>query len=424
MPAQELLITELIKQYETFTGWGDSNSWKNQDFINLSEKIREKTGASISHVTLKRIWGKVKYDSLPNTYTMDTLVQFLGYENFRAFSTQFVPVNKPAESPKPKPRPVKKHSRSMPYALGVLTLVGILLVVIMASRTEHPKPPIVPKDYAFSSKKVITSGLPNSVVFDFDATKAPYDSVAIQQSWDRHLRVNVSKNDHQHTSIYYFPDFYYAKLIVGGKIVKQHELMVESNGWLPIVEKQPVPVYYEKKDAMADGKLSLSPEKIKGRNIAMQPTPPYVVYTNVTDFGEIYSDDFTFETAVKNNYNEGAAACRLSTVYILCKGTAIWIPLSTKGCVSDLDMYFAGYEVSGKKHDLSAFGVDFGKYIPLKIVSHSGKAQIFIDNKPVYTVDKGISRAKIIGIVFRFQGTGSVDYVRLTNGKVNYDDEF
>jgi hypothetical protein len=424
MPAQELLITELIKQYEVFTGWGDSSNWKNQDFINLSEKIREKTGASISHVTLKRIWGKVKYDSLPNTYTMDTLVQFLGYENFRVFSMQFVPVGRTGEQGPPKPRPVKKNFRSMPYALGVLTLVGILLVVIIASRTEHPKPPIIPKDYTFSSKKVITSGLPNSVVFDFDASKSPYDSVAIQQSWDRHLRVNVSKNDRQHTSIYYFPDFYYAKLIVGGKIVKQHELLVKSNGWLPIVEKQPVPVYYEKKDAMADGKLSLSPEKIKERNIAMQPTSPYVVYTNVTDFGEIYSNDFTFETAVKNNYNEGAAACRLSTIYILCKGTAIWIPLSSKGCVSDLDMYFAGYEVSGKKHDLSVFGVDFEKDVPLKIVSHGGKAQIFIDNKPVYTVDKGISRAKIIGIVFRFQGTGSVDYVRLTNGKVNYDDEF
>lgn len=424
MPAQELLITELIKQYETFTGWGDSTNWKNQDFINLSEKIREKTGASVSHVTLKRIWGKVKYDSLPNTYTMDTLAQFLDYENFRAFSTQFVPVGKPGEQQKPKPLPVKKTFRSLPYALGVLTLMGILLVVIIASRTERPVPPIVAKDYKFSSKKVITSGLPNSVVFDFDATKSPYDSVAIQQSWDKHLRVNVSKNDHQHTSIYYFPDFYYAKLIVGGKIVKQHELFVESNGWLPVVEKQPVPVYYEKKDAMTDGKLSLSSEKIKERNIPMQPTPPYVVYTNVKDFGEIYSDDFTFETSVKNNYNEGAAACRSTTIYILCKGTAIWIPLSAKGCVSDLDMYFAGYEVSGKKHDLSAFGVDFEKYVPLKIVSHKGKAQIFIDNKQIYTVDKGIGRAKIIGIVYRFQGTGAVDYVRLSNGKVNYDEEF
>jgi hypothetical protein len=426
MPAQELLITELIKQYEAFTGWGDSSNWKNQDFINLGEKIREKTGASISHVTLKRIWGKVKYESLPNTYTMDTLVQFLGYENFRVFSRQYLPADKAMEITKPKPQPAKKHFSSMPYALGVLTLMVVLLVVIVASRTERPKaaPVINPNDYTFSSKKVITSGLPNSVVFDFDAAKAPYDSVAIQQSWDRHLLVNVSKNDHQHTAIYYFPDFYFAKLIVGGKIVKQHELLVKSNGWLPVVEKQPVPVYYETKDAMADGKFSLSPEKIKARNITMQPNPPYVVYTNVTDFGEIYSDDFTFETSVKNNYNEGAAACRLSTIYILCKGTAIWIPLSAKGCVSDLDMYFAGYEVSGKKHDLSAFGVDFEKEIPIKIVSHSGKAEIFISNKSVYTVDKAISRAKIIGMLFRFQGTGSIDYVRLSNSKVNYDEEF
>jgi hypothetical protein len=39
-------------------------------------------------------------------------------------------------------------------------------------------------------------------------------------------------------------------------------------------------------------------------------------------------------------------------------------------------------------------------------------------------VNKDISRSKIIGIDFVFQGTGSVDYVKLTNGKVSFDDEF
>jgi hypothetical protein len=37
---------------------------------------------------LKRVWGKVKYDSLQNTHTLDTLVQFLGYENWRDFKSQ------------------------------------------------------------------------------------------------------------------------------------------------------------------------------------------------------------------------------------------------------------------------------------------------------------------------------------------------
>ena len=191
-----------------------------------------------------------------------------------------------------------------------------------------------------------------------------------------------------------------------------------------MVEREPVPVYYKQEDAITDGKLSLSQKEIEGRNINMQPTPPHVIYANVDDFGEIYSDDFTFETSIENDYHEGAAACQQSTVYILCKGTAIWIPFSTKGCVANLDMYFAGYQVSGKQTDLSMFGADFNDYIPLKITSHAGKAEVFVNNKLVYTIDKKIDRAKIIGVLYRFEGTGAVDYVRLKSDKVNYDEEF
>ena len=54
----------------------------------LSEKIQEQLNIPLSHVTLKRIWGKVKYDSLPNTHTLNTLVQFVGYENWREFKIQ------------------------------------------------------------------------------------------------------------------------------------------------------------------------------------------------------------------------------------------------------------------------------------------------------------------------------------------------
>ena len=88
MNTVELLIEKTIKLYESNTGWGDSDEWSSQDFVILSEKIQERTGVALSHVTLKRVWGKVKYDSLPNTHTLDTLVQFLGYENWRNFKSQ------------------------------------------------------------------------------------------------------------------------------------------------------------------------------------------------------------------------------------------------------------------------------------------------------------------------------------------------
>jgi SnoaL-like domain len=88
MNNDDFLIEKTIELFESDTGWGDSNDWSNQDFVILSEKIQERTGVALSHVTLKRVWGKVKYDSVPNTHTLDTLVQFLGYEYWRDFKSQ------------------------------------------------------------------------------------------------------------------------------------------------------------------------------------------------------------------------------------------------------------------------------------------------------------------------------------------------
>src|ERR1700761_2973367 len=88
MNKAEFLIKKTIKLFEFNTGWGDSDDWTNQDFVVLSEKIQKRTGVALSHVTLKRVWGKVKYDSHPTTHTLNTLVQFLGYENWRDFRSQ------------------------------------------------------------------------------------------------------------------------------------------------------------------------------------------------------------------------------------------------------------------------------------------------------------------------------------------------
>ena len=81
----QVLIRQIKRLYEEKTGWGDSDLWTNQDFLLLSKMIFDETGIALSHVTLKRIWGKVRYESLPHTSTLDTIVQFLGYWSWREF---------------------------------------------------------------------------------------------------------------------------------------------------------------------------------------------------------------------------------------------------------------------------------------------------------------------------------------------------
>jgi len=430
MQTDEILIEKTIKLFESNTGWGDSTEWTNQDFVILSEKIQERTGVALSHVTLKRVWGKVKYDSLPNTHTLDTLVQFLGYENWRDFKSQNgngkAPKDNVAEiianghHPIVKAPPVKKKIALK--SIAVVAAVAALIILIFSINKTAPK--IINSDYSFSSKKVVSEGVPNSVIFSYNAIKSPYDSVVIQQSWDKTLAVKVSKDQHQHTSIYYYPDYYKAKLIVGGKIVSMHRLLIKSNGWVPIVALKPVPVYFSKAEATVNGKFGLSVSQIESKNIKMQPSPPYVLYSNVQDMGEIYSDDFVFETSVRNDYREGAAACQNSTIYILCEGTAVGIPLCSKGCISNADLLFTNFFASGKDTDLSVFGVDFSSYIKVRVESKNGKGTIYLNDKLVYTVSHDVVRSKIIGFDFSFQGTGSIDYVKLTNGKVKYEDDF
>jgi hypothetical protein len=433
MQTDEFLIEKTKKLYESNTGWGNSDEWTNQDFVILSEKIQERTGVALSHVTLKRVWGKVKYDSLPNTHTLDTLVQFLGYANWREFKSQNgngtareivkeIIVNGNGNGAHHAVELPEKKKKSLSKPIVIITTIVALAAVLVYINTRTPA--IAKSDYSFSSKKVVSEGLPNSVIFNYDATKAPTDSVIIQQSWDPHLQDKVSKYKHQHTCIYYYPDYYKAKLIVGGKIVSMHRLLIKSKGWLPIVTQSPVPVYFTEADAMHDGKLSLSAEQLQSRNIKMQPSPPSVLYSNVRDFGEIYSDDFVFETSVRNDYSEGAAACQNTIIYLLCEGTAVGIPLCAKGCVSNINLLFTNFFASGKQEDLSAFGVDFSSFVKVKVESKNGKGTIYLNDKQVYTINHDIIRSKIIGFDFSFQGTGSIDYVKLTNGKVKYEDDF
>jgi len=92
--------------------------------------------------------------------------------------------------------------------------------------------------------------------------------------------------------------------------------------------------------------------------------------------------------------------------------------------LQSVDLLFTNFYTSGKQEDLSAFGVDFNSFVKVRVESKNRKGRIFINDKLVYSVNKDIIKSKIIGFDFTFQGTGSVDYVKMSNGKVNYVDNF
>ena len=317
MESENLLIEKLKECIGNHLSWGNHENWSNKDFEDLSEKIFEKTNVQLSAVTLKRIWGKLKYDSAPTINTLNTLAQFVGFETWRDFRNQSKENSLHGSADLPSQNEILETTKNqflnkkIKYGAiaALLIILGVLFLSFITGKSAKILKPS-PDDFAFSIKKVITTGVPNSVIFDYDASKSPVDSIYIQQSWNKDLSTLVPKTQNQHTSIYYYPGYFKAKLVVGDQIMKEHDLFIQSDGWIPFVEQKPVPIYLDNKDLKKEGIMGLSIDNIKSYNIQLQPNTPIVRYSNVKDFGSITSDEFVLETAVRSEYNMGAAVCQ------------------------------------------------------------------------------------------------------------------
>ncbi len=423
LETDDKFVQKCLLLIEKELGWGDAKDWSTRDFEALSGRIMEKTHVQLSVVTLKRVWGRIRYESKPTITTLDTLTQYIGFENWRAFK-QSDRTSGAAQQPRPDTNDAKDKPRRKPVAIAIVgALVGAVAVIFYFTSFDTAKPNVDPAKFSFSSKKMVDVGVPNTVIFDYDATAAkPSDSVFIQQSWDKRLSRLVGRDQRQHTSIYYYPGFFQAKLRVNDQIVRQHDLFIKSNGWLPLVDVSPVPVYFKPGDIINDGSIGLSLDKIISNNIELQPKAPWVGYYNVGDFGDIISDDFVFETEVKNEYSEGSAACQHTEVHVLFEGAALIIPLSIPGCVSELSFG----DMSGKKLDLSPLGVDFNTWVNVKVSVQDSLVHLLINGKQAFELKVNLRPIRFAGVIFRFQGTGSVNFIRISkqNGEVTYEENF
>ena len=403
-------IKQLLTVIEQQLDWGDAAAWQSKDFENLNLLILEKTKVSLSASTLRRIWGRVEYNHVPTVTTLDTLSRFAGFENWRAFARQNTVADANLKNTAP-PAIKSKESSGWKFKLALVLIAVVMVSLVSMYVKEKPASP-ANSTFSFDTKPV-TRSIPNSVIFNYDAKTNPGDSVFIQQSWDPNTRVLVDKNKHQYTSIYYRPGFYHAKLEVNKKIVKERMLLIPTAGWLGLIANQPIPVYLRPEEFMGKDGLRVPPSVITQNNISLGPQPPQVEYFNVGNFDPVSLKDFTFNVEVRNDYHKGAAACQFINIILFTDNTPVIIPLSAKGCVSDLQLLNGRYFVSGKDTDLSGFGADLSQWVKVTCHSVPGKIQYLINDKLVYESPLPLYNENIVGIGYAFQGTGSVKNIRL-----------
>jgi hypothetical protein len=421
-----LLCRKLIEQS---LNWGDSAAWTNDDFEHLGQKIFDKTKVQLSISTLKRIWGKVRYENFPTTGTLNALAGFLDYESWREFKQK----NQVTENQQPEinepavvsalPETPEQSELAKPKNGFILLTVGLALIfgAIFFVR-QKPKPVDLSK-VKFEAKK-ISDTLPNSVIFNYDASVFQSDSVYIQQSWDPSRRERVDGNGKQHTSVYYEPGYFIAKLVVDNQVKKECLVNIQTKGWKGTIETKTIPIYLSQKEIKNKDFMGITSQLLQQKTGSPVFNKVVVKFANVRDFKNIDPGNFTFETNLRNTSAVEASVCRTINVLILLDGSAIIVPLADKGCISDIDFMAGNNYISGKNHDLSAFGCDFSKFQDLKFTVKNRRIKIYLNNKQIMDTDDKYTGG-IAGIRYEFEGAGEVKDVKMfTPGGGDYFESF
>jgi hypothetical protein len=419
-------IKKCLLMIEAKLAWGSSTSWTNYDFDNLGEVVYEQTKVRLSATTLKRIWGKLKYENTPTLTTLNALAQFAGFEDWRSFKQNEIDYNEinypenggieVSETAASYIRIEKK--RHFPFWI----VAGSILTIVSCFSLFFIKKPqkLDLKQFEFSANKVITLGVPNSVVFHYDASGATSDSIFIVQTWDIRRKMLVPKNGHDHSAIYYYPGYFRAKLIIDNQIVKTHDLQITSNGWLGLVENGDKPFYFNKTDITKPDRIEINEALLLKNNFHIKPEIPQIRFFNQGDLGNLMNDNFVFETTVKNDYKEGNNVCQKTEVLIQCKDDVILIQLSAKACIGDLKLYYCGIEVNSKIADLSKFGADLTQWTKVRVETVNKQAKIFVNGIEAYSLNFPYQPTGIVGVKYRFNGVGAVKDTWFKNDSLNF----
>ncbi len=303
-----------------------------------------------------------------------------------------------------------------------LAIVSLGLISILNSKKILPLRKVV--EVTFASRKT-SDNLPNSVVFDYDASGFHSNDVYIQQNWDTTRRQKVSPDGKQFTSIYYYPGYFNSKLIVDGEIKKESPVFIKTQGWKGIIEQKPVPIYLTAAEIKAKAAMGMSAAVLRNKTGLAVFNDNWLDFTTVREFDSIDAANFIFESTVRNTSTVEECLCRKIKITVLGTKSAIIIPLCDKGCIADINL-LTGYEwIFGKEHDLSAFGCDVKNFQHLAFSVQANRLKVYLNTKMVMDVAQPGSIGAVIGIRFEFEGVGEVKDVKMASpGKAGFEEKF
>lgn len=240
---------------------------------------------------------------------------------------------------------------------------------------------------------------------------------------------------------YFYPGVYRLNLLVNKHLIKTdyHTVYSYPNQWAAwgfgvAYEKNWTTNISTVKTNINDGVLHLDPRDLPNE-IKGEDDYRHTVYALTQDFG-IRPDSVTLEARLKNPESEGGESCFNTDILLTDKNLNIAeAEFTMMGC-SDYAKLIVGKTIFrkgnlqlGKNVDLDNFSVNHNEWNTYKLQLKDNLIEVFVNGNSVFQgeYERPENFTNLTDIRFTFKGTGSVDWVKVSNsytGKVVYQTDF
>lgn len=418
-----------LYQIEQKLGWGESKSWKENEFLRLSEIVYKETEISISSHTLKRLYGKIKYkeDYNPQRATKDALAKYIGFSDWIAYQKHY------DEEIHNEPEMKIKHFEKRKKIKFGIIVTGLLLLLLLTPWSVVMKTLINQKDngsFSFHTSDTLAT-VPHTVSVNYNIENVASDSVFLDFNFEHPVTgPEIKKLDKQRSNYnytYQIPGYYKITLNTQGQELASKKILVASDDWFSFYfseDKQDLWLNNQIKSSRKNGYLYYSPESLISNGLDINS----VFYVNHRFFKQfdIDGDNFEMNLRFKNSKETAGITCFDFVLTLYCEKEISHIKLMEMGCSSYSGVKVGELEINGVDEDLTALTFDPTCWNNLDVVVKENTIQVLMNKKLVLSRSYKGSNGNIVGIEQKFKGTGMLDYISLTDldTQKEYFDDF
>lgn len=393
-----------IQMIEQKLNWGASERWTASHFSMLSQEIFTKTGKTVSDSTLKRLFGKKDTSEhyTPQLYTRNAIAEYLGYGDWQKLVYEIKLKNHPKNLKSGKKIP---HRTVLYLSLGI-TIFTVLIVSVLTQNSDGEKVWLKTADTART--------VPFTAVFQYDVSGIG-DSVFID--FGNNTSVPLPKEKHTITEFYKACGVFYPKIFTRKKVLDSIRIENYSRNWQggysPNDDCRMYTPFEDSTVYRQNGRLYISPENLKfqeplfGKGI-------YAEYRFMNNF-DVSLDSIDFSASVKNSPLEGGKLCYDVEIWLIGSENNCKVRFVEPECFRYGQFKVSEKEYNGRFDDLSALARDVKEWTDVRVHILNSQVNVYYNNSDVLTQSYKESMGKLIGIYFRFFGTGSLREVSVKN---------